>query len=521
MDTITITHEGDFKITLSLSSSVMGTVPVQCGGTRASLSLSSAVVNLSINDPLCGPSPAARTLTQTFHGLVGQQFAFTAVLLVSASGGANLALVPPVPSVSSQADASHTGEFKLDPASPGAAYTTASGATYTAFVPNQAPIANAGIDQTVHVGSTATLNGTGSADPDGNTPLTYAWTLLSKPAGSNATLTNPASSMPSVTPDMVGDYLFTLVVTDSLGAPSAPAQVKVSTTNSAPVADAGPDQVIIVLGTTVQLSGSTSYDPDGDSLIYAWSLSQVPPGSAAVLSNPAAANPTFTADAHGTYIASLMVTDSFGAVSPADSVTVSFTNVKPVANAGSNQAGSVGQVIQLNGNGSSDANGDPLSYSWSFVSKPASSVAALTNPTIVNPKFTADVVGTYIISLVVNDGLVNSDPSTVTATITSRQDQVIQILRQAISTINALPGSLFKNPKMRNEFTHKINEVLEEIEERDYKEALEKLQHDILAKMDGCATNGVPDKNDKITDCGAQGQVSPLIRQAIQILQLL
>ena len=357
--------------------------------------------------------------------------------------------------ISSSADALHTGTFKLDPATPGAAYTTESGVSYGSVIPNQPPVANAGQDQTVRVGSTVSLDGTGSADPDGNTPLTFAWTVLSKPAGSNATLSDASAGMPSVTTDKVGDYLFSLTVTDSLGASSLAAQVKISTTNSSPMADAGPDQAVIALGSTIHLNGAQSYDPDGEALTYSWSLSHVPAGSAATLSSTSAVAPTFTADVQGTYVATLAVMDTHGAFSDPDSVTVSFTNVKPVANGGGNQAGSVGQVIQLNGSLSSDANGDPLNYSWAFVLKPSSSVAALSNPSGAVTQFTADRAGTYIISLVVNDNFVDSDPDTMTVTITARQDQVIQSLRQAISVINGMNVGLFKNHNMPNALTNR------------------------------------------------------------------
>ena len=38
----------------------------------------------------------------------------------------------------------------------------------------------------------------------------------------------------------------------------------------------------------------------------------------------------------------------------------------------------------------------------------------LSNPTLVNPTFIADKKGTYVVQLIVNDGIVNSAPSQVT-----------------------------------------------------------------------------------------------------------
>jgi hypothetical protein len=52
---------------------------------------------------------------------------------------------------------------------------------------NRAPVANAGADQNVPTGTTVTLDGSDSADPDGSL-ITYAWSLEDKPAGSAATI---------------------------------------------------------------------------------------------------------------------------------------------------------------------------------------------------------------------------------------------------------------------------------------------------------------------------------------------
>jgi len=92
------------------------------------------------------------------------------------------------------------------------------------------------------------------------------------------------------------------------------------------------------------------------------------------------------------------------------------TNAAPVANAGANQSVVTGTVVTLDGSGSTDANGDALTYSWAFTSKPSGSSAALSSATAVKPSFTADIAGTYVVNLVVNDGKENSAAASVTVT---------------------------------------------------------------------------------------------------------
>jgi hypothetical protein len=91
-------------------------------------------------------------------------------------------------------------------------------------------------------------------------------------------------------------------------------------------------------------------------------------------------------------------------------------NVAPVADAGSAQGVAAGTLVTLNGRASSDANVDPLSYSWTLTTKPAGSTATLTGATTTAPTFTADLPGTYIATLVVNDGTLGSAAATATIT---------------------------------------------------------------------------------------------------------
>ena len=127
---------------------------------------------------------------------------------------------------------------------------------------NSAPSAAAGPDQTVAVGDEVTLDGSGSSDTDGDA-LTYSWTLI-LPPGSAAALSDPTAVHPTFVADWPGTYLARLVVNDGQ-ADSAPDTVNITTSNSAPVANAGPDQTAQV-GSIVTLDGSGSHDVDGNSL---------------------------------------------------------------------------------------------------------------------------------------------------------------------------------------------------------------------------------------------------------------
>jgi hypothetical protein len=287
--------------------------------------------------------------------------------------------------------------------------------TMTVSTLNTAPVANAGPDQSVFVDDTVLLDGSGSSDVDGD-PLTYSWSLTTTPGGSGATLSSPIAEAPTFVVDLPGTYVAQLIVNDGT-VNSAADTVSITTDNSAPVANAGLDQTV-ALNDTVLLDGSGSSDADGDTLTYSWSFSSKPAASSAAFSSPTAVNPTFVADAAGSYVVQLIVND--GTVnSAADSATISTSNTQPVANAGPDQSIIDGGLITLDGSGSFDADGDPLTYNWAFTSLPAGSTAALSSSTVVNPTFTADVPGTFTVRLIVHDGTVNSIQDTVNITNTS------------------------------------------------------------------------------------------------------
>ncbi len=403
-----------------------------------------------------------------------------------------------------------------DPSSSGSGGTQGSGLESANPQPaNSAPVASAGVDETVPVGRVVSLDGSGSYDPDGDL-LTFQWTIISKPEGSSATLSGAESPNPSFVPDKIGSYVFQLIVVDSKGLASPPKTVAKNTFNSVPVADAGPDQIVSAPGSTIYLGGQ-SFDPDGDAIVYSWRIKSKPAGSNATLSDPASAAPSFVADVKGDYEIDLVVSDPWGSSVP-DMMRVSSSNLKPVADAGSGLSGLVGKALSLSGSSSMDPNGDSLTYRWSFQYKPPGSMASLIDSSNVNPYFVPDVAGTYLVCLVVNDGALDSDPSTISVTAVSSPDYPTTKLMEAIGFIESLDPTAFKNQNMKKTLITKLNVVMESIGKKQFPDALDKLEHDILEKMNGCATQGTPDRNDWIIDCGVQNQVYPLLLEVVDLI---
>ncbi len=87
---------------------------------------------------------------------------------------------------------------------------------------NQPPVAEAGFDRTVAIGDTVVLDGSDSIEPEG-AKVSYAWQLVSVPAGSAAALDDPTSVKPAFTADQAGDYTIQLIVTEGpRSSPRAP-----------------------------------------------------------------------------------------------------------------------------------------------------------------------------------------------------------------------------------------------------------------------------------------------------------
>jgi hypothetical protein len=115
--------------------------------------------------------------------------------------------------------------------------------------PNGAPTANAGNDGKANVGTVYQLGGSGT-DPDQD-PLTYSWSLTSKPVGSTSNIQNPTNANSTFLLDKPGSYTATLTVSD--GTTSDTDDVTI-TTNSVNIASINPTSG--QHGITVKIAGT-------------------------------------------------------------------------------------------------------------------------------------------------------------------------------------------------------------------------------------------------------------------------
>jgi hypothetical protein len=260
------------------------------------------------------------------------------------------------------------------------------------------------------------LDGAVSSDPAGS-PLTTAWVLASRPAGSSATLSAATGARSSLSPDVFGDYVVTMTATDAQGASNSHTTT-IRVANRRPLAliamqtapDAQPSAPTALLppGTQVTLRGDGSTDADGDRLVYAWSIDARPDGSKAMLSSATSATPTFVPDGDGHYVFRLRVTDPAGAFSERTVSLQSGTHA-PVALVNQRDANTfLGVTLRPSALASFDEDGDALSYAWSVSSRPAASSASVNDAGSATASFAPDYPGTYVLTVRVSDGRASS-----------------------------------------------------------------------------------------------------------------
>jgi len=182
------------------------------------------------------------------------------------------------------------------------------------------------------VGS-ATLPLGGNPTAEGGTPpYIYTWTVDSGP--SSFAPADRRTANPTLTPPSVEDYSISLSVSDS----SSPAYTATATVHigvgDGPTISAGLAETyhpIITIGDALALGGAPTASGGYPPYFYDWTIEMTVPAnleSAAVISNPNSANPTFTANTKGAYVIHMAVTDTAGCTAETQ-FTVTVVNDPP------------------------------------------------------------------------------------------------------------------------------------------------------------------------------------------------
>lgn len=243
---------------------------------------------------------------------------------------------------------------------------------------------------TIPPGGSVTFTTTAQDSDNPVSSLTYEWRVngIVQPGATSSTFTGTFSA----------DATVRVTVRDpGLLSGFAEAAVKI-VSNTPPTAAAGSDQTLprtSAAGVSVTLDGTGSTDAEGAIASYSWSQGVTALGTGATLTH------VFPL---GMHTVTLTVTDA-GGMTDTDDVTITVTNVPPVARAGADQTlqcVSGGAIANLNGSGSSDVDGT-LAYSWSN-----GATTAITSQSFGLGSHTATLTVTD------NDGAQDSDQAQIT-----------------------------------------------------------------------------------------------------------
>jgi hypothetical protein len=296
------------------------------------------------------------------------------------------------------------------------------------------PIPNAGPDQTVLVGDTVYLDGSGSSHTGAGSIQLYRWNVTSQPTGSAVQLSDDTSATPNFVPQKIGKYVLSLTVMDDIGRYGSWEDLVNITAdplpNAKPTADAGPDQTVPI-HTEVQLDGSDSWD-DAEITAWNWNITQQPENSGISLSDETAINPTFTPEYIGLYKFTLTVKDVNNTWSKDDTVKITVNpsgTGPPVPNAGPDATIELGDSYFLDGSGSTDDQ-EIKEYVWSVDLEPSGSSLMLQD--VESQWIEPQVVGDYDFSLLVkdNDNLWSLNPDTVRLTVVPKNEPPVATIQK-------------------------------------------------------------------------------------------
>ena len=174
---------------------------------------------------------------------------------------------------------------------------------------NKKPITLVTYETSITVDEQVLLDASTSYDPEGQ-PLSYQWEIIS--SQSQATLSSNTISKPTFSASVEGQVVISLRTNDGVQFSDTKTLTIDVIQNALPVISfTGEQSRYDVVGNAVKFDVSQSYDPEGTSLDYAWTLS-APSGSSTSLSNTNQSITEFIADMTGSYTLTVIATDADG-----------------------------------------------------------------------------------------------------------------------------------------------------------------------------------------------------------------
>lgn len=202
--------------------------------------------------------------------------------------------------------------------------------------------------------------------------------------------------------------------------------------NTAPVVDIG-GPYTVQRGSSLALDASGTTDGDGHSMTYSWDLDNDGLYDDATGVSPTVAWATLQSLSlsDGVYTIGVEVNDGNGGV-VTDTTTLTIANTAPVADAGGAYAINRGAPLALNASGSSDANGDSLTYRWDLdndglfeeAGEPTGATPSVNWSTLQS--FGLDADGVYTIGIAVSDAFGGVDTATTTLTLVN-DDPIVNL----------------------------------------------------------------------------------------------
>lgn len=267
-------------------------------------------------------------------------------------------------------------------------------------VPNTAPTATDDAAETLEDTPVVIDVLANDADAEGG-PLSVASFDTVASDGGTVSLSADGRLVFTPAPDSSTQAAFGYVVTDGSLTDSATVVVDVAPVNDPPVA---PDQTVVTDEDEAVVVDvlSDATDVDGDVLTVD-GTSDPADGTAEVLTDGTILY-TPDPDVAGPDTFTYTVTD--GDLTATGTVFVSVLSQPdpPVADAGADVVVEVGERVLLDGTGSSDPDGETLSYAWSVLQAPAGATTALVGPDSATPSLVPDAAGTWELELTVSDG---------------------------------------------------------------------------------------------------------------------